>query len=97
LIDELRLIANAVKHAEGSATRQLRNIRPELFSNPDFAEIYEEFEEHGVERTLGAVFSPLSGEEFFVSEKLLQMYAETTESFFGEIADHFAAHRDDPY
>jgi len=31
IFDELRLVANAVKHAEGSATRQLRAIRPELF------------------------------------------------------------------
>ena len=40
VINELRLVANAVKHAEGSATRQLRTLRPELFSNPDFEDIY---------------------------------------------------------
>jgi len=38
------------------------------------------------------VFAPLSGEEFFVSEKLLKGYAEAAESFFCEIADHFRAH-----
>ncbi len=97
VIDELRLVANAVKHAEGSATRQLRKTRPALFSNPDFEEIYKEFEEHGIERTIGTVSSPLSGEEFFVSEKLLQLYAETAESFFGEIADHFAARGEEAY
>jgi hypothetical protein len=43
------------------------------------------------------VRSPLSGEEFFVSEKLLQAYAEAAESFFGEIAHHFSAHRSDYY
>jgi hypothetical protein len=97
LIDELRLVANAVKHAEGSATKQLRERRPELFSNPDYEEIYKEFEEHGVDRTFGPVTAPLSGEEFFVSEKLLNVYAEAAESFFGEIADYFKAHSEDAF
>jgi hypothetical protein len=97
MINELRLVANATKHAEGSATRQLRTLRPELFSNPDFEEIYTEFEEQGIERTMGPVHAPLSGEEFFVSEKLLQAYAEAAESFFAEIAEHFRAHYDEPY
>lgn len=96
-IDELRLVANAVKHAEGPATKQLRQRRPELFSNPDYQEIYRDMEEHGLERTLGPVHSPLSGEEFFVSEKLLHEYAEAAESFFGEVANHFKAHSDDYY
>ena len=33
VFDELRLVANAVKHAEGAATRQLRERRLEFFSN----------------------------------------------------------------
>lgn len=97
MINELRLVANAVKHAEGSAMRQLRTLRPELFSNPDFEEIYKEFEEDGMGRMTGPVHAPLSGEEFFVSEKLLRAYAEAAESFFGQIADHFTAHQDEPY
>jgi hypothetical protein len=94
-MDELRLVANAVKHAEGSATRQLRTLRPELFSNPDYAEIYAEYEKHGIEQTMGPVFAPLSGEDLFVSEKLLREYAEGAKSFFGEIAAYFEAHDKD--
>jgi hypothetical protein len=97
MMHELRLVANSVKHAEGSSTRQLRILRPELFSNPDFEEIYREAEEQGIERSAGPVHAPLSGEEFFVSEKLLHAYAEAAESFFAEIADHFKAHRDEAY
>lgn len=33
-LDELRLVANTVKHAEGSSARQLRDRRPELFHDP---------------------------------------------------------------
>jgi hypothetical protein len=43
------------------------------------------------------VSTPLSGEEFFVSEKLLKAYADAAESFFVEIAAHFKAHSDDYY
>lgn len=35
------------------------------------------------------VAAPLSGEDFFVTEKMLQEYAEVAESFFGEIAAYF--------
>jgi hypothetical protein len=91
-MDELRLVANAVKHAEGAATRQLRTLRPELFANPDYAEIYEEYRQHGIEPTASPVFAPLSGEEFFVSTPLLQEYAENTEAFFAEITAYFKAH-----
>lgn len=35
--DELRTIANAVKHGEGSAAKRLRQIRPDLFVDPRLA------------------------------------------------------------
>jgi hypothetical protein len=97
VFDELRLVANAVKHGEGPATRQLREIRVQLFSNPDYAEIYREFEEAGIPPTLGPVFVPLSGEGLFVSEKLLKVYAEGAESFFREIAQHFESNAETYY
>lgn len=90
LIDELRLVANAVKHAEGSATKKLREVRPELFCNPEFAEIDKEFAEADIPPpTVLPVVAPLSGEDLFVSEKLLKMYTRGAESFFKEIAEHF--------
>ena len=33
-MDELRLVANTVKHAEGISAEKLRNIRPQLFQHP---------------------------------------------------------------
>lgn len=71
-------------HAEGAATGQLRRLRPELFTNPDYAEM---FPETGL--PVSPVAAPLSGEDFFVTEKMLQEYAEVAESFFGEIAAYF--------
>ena len=40
VINELRLLANAAKHGEGSALRQLRVIRPALFEGPGYASFY---------------------------------------------------------
>lgn len=91
-IDELRLVANAVKHAEGKASRQLERLRPELFRNPGYAEFYKE---HGLDPYIGPVAAPLAGEDLFVSEVLLREYAGAAESFFGEIAAYFSAHGDD--
>src|SRR5438067_13444749 len=34
VVNELRLVANTTKHAEGSSAQDLRLIRPELFQNP---------------------------------------------------------------
>ena len=82
-IDEMRLVANAVKHAQGSATRQLRAPRPELFSNPAYGSDAEDL-------APPVVSAPLSGEDFFVTEEILQAYAERAESFFEEIAAHLS-------
>ena len=44
-----------------------------------------------------AVAAPLAGDDVFVTEDWLKHYAEGVGSFFGEIADHFAAHADEDY
>lgn len=84
-IDELRLVANAVKHAEGSATNQLRLLRPELFANPAYADM---FPERAMESPT-PISAPLSGEDFFVTQDLLREYSENAEAFFAEIAACF--------
>ena len=94
LVDEFRLVANAVKHGEGSAARQLRTRRPELFSNPAYSAFYSQMRIMPLQTSLVA---PLAGDDLFVSEKLLRMYAEAAESLFGEIAEHFKAHGNDFY
>jgi hypothetical protein len=97
LVDELRLVANAVKHAEGSATERLRAIRPELFRNPDYAAIDDELRKEGIEPLRTPVLLPLAGEDLFVSEGLLRTYGEAAESFLREIAAHFDAHDHEYY
>ncbi len=96
-IDELRLVANAVKHAEGSAARSLRVSRPELFFDPALEVQRLELIAFGIESQPGPISAPLSGEDFFVTEALLKTYAEASESFLNEIADYFREHGDTRY
>ncbi len=95
LMDELRLVANTVKHAAGYSAEELFQVNRALFSNPDYEEIDEEFRQHGVEPTFGPVAAPMAGEDLFVSEKLLKIYVEGVLAFFKEIADYFERHGDD--
>jgi len=92
VMDELRLVANAVKHAEGAATKHLRELRPELFRNPILDRVGEMFGPDNLEIPPFEVYLPLAGEDLFVRDALLELYTQSAESFFAEIADYFEAH-----
>ncbi len=96
LIDEFRLLANTIKHGEGSSSRQLKAQRPELFCDPSFMGAFPDirFPDYLLRKTVAV---PLAGDDVFVTEDLLKHYAEGVESFFGEIAHNFAAHADEDY
>jgi hypothetical protein len=96
LIDEFRLLAHTVKHGEGSSSRQLKAKRPELFCDPSFTRAFPDinFRDYFLRKPVAV---PLAGNDVFVTEDLLKHYAEGVGSFFGEIADHFAAHADEDY
>jgi hypothetical protein len=83
----MRLVANTVKHGEGGSARDLRAVHPELFTNPTYTALYEDAGVSLEERVLRAMLSaPLSGDDFFVTEEILQGYAESAEAFFSETA-----------
>jgi hypothetical protein len=92
VMDELRLVANTVKHGEGASAKMLRAEHPELF-NPAYTELYRDAGVHSEGRVRRATLSaPLSGDDFFVTEEILQGYAEAAEAFFGEIATELLRH-----
>jgi hypothetical protein len=96
LIDELRLVANATKHAEGKSSGDLRKLRPDLFFDPKLAGLFagEGIKDYFLNRPISA---PLAGEDLFVTEDALRFYAEGVEMFFREIADQFDAKEDEYY
>ena len=60
VINELRLVANAVKHGEGHSAADLRQLRPDLFVLPQFKD-----REIGTHRL--RVRKPLFGQDIYVS------------------------------
>ena len=80
-VDELRLVANCAKHAEGSACEQLRTRRPDLLSHPS-------------RRVDGppwpdpdrVVFNPLGGENLYVDRRDFEEYVASLKSFWRNLA-----------
>lgn len=89
-VDELRLLANTVKHAEGKSATQLRTRRPDLF-------------EDAIAKTLPfkmppqPIWQPLAGEGLYVSEEHFKEYADAAVAFFEALAQYFDDHRDETY
>ena len=78
-LEELRLVCNAVKHAEGSATHQLENRRPDIFVPQATAGVLF------VGRP-GLVLQPLAGEDIYLREGDVEEYAATIERFWNEVS-----------
>jgi hypothetical protein len=83
-IDDLRLVANVVKHADGPASEELRQRRPDMFIRPDVRN-------NGLLGPLLSfplpVFQPLFGQGFYVTIEDFRMYAAAVVNFWTELAD----------
>jgi len=93
-IDELRLIANAVKHAEGGAAQRLRDLDPKLFQNPSLREVFPDFP---FMHTALSLRLPLAGDNFYVTDERFSEYSEVANRMFELIAEFFEAHTENLY
>ena len=93
-IDQLRLLANTVKHGDGGSAKELKGIRPDIFQDPNLRELLAEFPQM---YTSLPVRSPLAGEDIFVTDKIFSEFHEAATSFVAEIAAHFLKHKEDHY
>jgi hypothetical protein len=75
-LEELDLVSNVVKHAEGRSAKALRSLRPELFSHPSLQDA--SFSPPPVE----PVHRPLMGTDLFVQPSDLRDYINAIESFW---------------
>ena len=96
MIDELKgMFRTRSSMGKGELLANLRCCRPELFTDPAYANI------EGVDGMrnfeIRNFAAPLAGEDLFVSEDLLMRYAEASVSFFFEIAAHFERHENEHY
>jgi len=84
-IQELRLLANTVKHGDGRSAEELLKTCQDLFVPPDFDEIPV-----GLPWSFTGVFKPLMGEDVYVSMDHLKRYAESVKQFWSELYDGMA-------
>jgi hypothetical protein len=92
LIDELRLVANTAKHAEGKSATQLRSIHAELFQNPLLRRVAPDTP---VFHT--PVHLPLSGDGLYVTGDDFRMYYKAVVELFDWLVEHFENHADHHY
>lgn len=91
-IDQLRLLANSVKHGEGESTEKLRKIRPDLYQDPHLCKPMKDILERYSQPL--TVRSPMSGDGIFVTNKVFTEFSQAVNSFVAEIAEYFDAHRE---
>jgi len=93
-IDELRLLANTVKHAEGNSAQQLRQRRPTLFQNPLLR--HDPLVSHD-SSLYWPIAQPLVGEDLFVTDTDLKRYVAASIRLFEHVAEHFKVNSDEYY
>jgi len=79
-VDELRLVANTVKHAEGAAAHKLHQVNPDLFVSPRTAELGLAFRPKEPR-----VFSPLLGEDLYVTLGDVERHRDALLYFWQEL------------
>jgi hypothetical protein len=92
-IDELRLVANVVKHAEGNSAERQRERRQELFCYPALRG-----EAHLVCSNVAAhVARPLAGDDLYVTPEILEQYLDASIGVLSEIEAYFQEHHYEYY
>lgn len=72
-VDELRLVANTVKHADGPSSARLHSLRPDYFVNPI---VRGSAMEEAVRRNQRPIQNPLGGTDLFINRSDLTDYRD---------------------
>jgi hypothetical protein len=95
-LQELRHVANCVKHGEGEdleSCAKLRKQRPDLFESIASLSSSLPLDESGEAfKRKSPVRQPLGGEDLYISEKEFDRYVSDVESFWDELADILEGH-----
>lgn len=89
-IDELRLIANSVKHAQGASSEQLKKQRPDLFIHPEL----DNAPATSWLATSPTVELPLWGEDLYLTATDLESYRNAVVAFWEEFGNAIRKHSD---
>jgi len=83
-VNELRVVANVVKHAEGPAAKELKKLRPTLFTHPKLKKYPISAPLEGVQPS---VYMPLAGEDIYLTIDDIENYRSALLSFWREFGD----------
>jgi hypothetical protein len=81
-VDELRLVANTIKHGEGGSAQELRNHRPDLFVHP----VLRNQGDAGIP-PVSQVYLPAGGEDVFVTLEDIARYRDALVRFWHEFSE----------
>ena len=82
-IEELRHLANVIKHAEGRSAKKLRKLRPDLFEHPGLRKYpFFDFEIRDTQ-----ISFPLAGKDIYPTIDDLQAYCSALVSFWQELSN----------
>lgn len=79
-LEELRLLSNSIKHAEGKSSMRLKEVRPELFVDPVVVEL------SFVGRPEPTI-QPLAGENVYLQEEHLEDYCSALRDFWASVGE----------
>lgn len=86
-VDELRLVANCVKHAEGVSSEKLRKLRSDLFVHPASRD-----EDLAWLPSSARVYLPLAGQDVYVTVDDFEAYRSAVVSFWEEFGNAIRQH-----
>jgi len=86
-INELRLLANAVKHAEGRSSEELKKLRPDLFNNPALQN-----KRLSSFTASTRVYLPLAGQDIYTPIEDLENYRLAIIMFWEEFGEAIRKH-----
>jgi len=81
-IDELRLVANTVKHADGRSSEKLKELRAKLFWRPNFIDGFDT-----QQLTPTSVYKPLMGEDLYITQQEFMLYVKAVKEFWYEMIE----------
>src|SRR5580658_10007905 len=92
VIAELKDVANSTKHAEGSAAKQLRAKRPELFVYPSLRK-----DDLNTTIVVSPLSLPLGGDGLYVTNDYFREYHKAVLDLFDWLRKYFEDHGDEYY
>jgi hypothetical protein len=88
-LDDLRLVANSVKHADGPSVVALKQRRPEMFTHPFLRNDPDSLARDSALLEFHRVYQPLAGDDLYVTDDELSQFFDAAEQFWTELARDF--------